>query len=266
MASASCRAVLRLCSGLPCAWRSSCDTFSLVLLSTPMDHPCHKCGHSVEDGKPFCLECGAPQIRVAMPESAVPAASNVSPNVAFNDRPVFTLEPPIIPAPLSVPVLSTGIEWRRALRVCAVAAFISIVAMLLRLMVPPLATLGAGCLAVILYQRRNPAQRINARSGAQLGAATGLLSSAVLAAFLAIFLAVLQSGGQVRQEMIEAMQQVVSRTHDSQAQAFLDLLNKPEGLAVKLMLGMVGVFVVSIAAGSLAGALTGAFISRRNRP
>ena len=232
-----------------------------------MDHPCYKCGHSVEDGKPFCLQCGAPQIRVAMPEAtAAPAAGNVSSNVPFNAPPVSPLEPPIIPAPLSVPALSSGIEWRRALRVCAIAALISIVVMLLRLMVPPLATLGAGCLAVILYHRRNPARRIDARSGAQLGAATGLLSSAVFAVFLAIFLVVLQSGGQVRQEMIEAMQQVVSRTHDSQAQALLDLLKKPEGLAAKLILGMVGVFLVSIAAGSLAGALTGAFISRRNRP
>jgi len=231
-----------------------------------MDHPCYKCGQSTEDGKPFCLQCGAPQIRVAMPEaSAANVAGNVLSNVSLNDPSVFPLEPPIIPAPLSVPTLSTGIEWRRALRTCAIAALISIVVTFLRLMVPPLATLAAGCLAVILYQRRNPTRRIDARSGAQLGAATGLLSSAVFAVFLAIFLAVLQFGGQARQEMIEALQQFVARSHDSQAQAILDLLNKPEGLAAKLMLGMVGVFLVSIAAGSLAGALTGAFFSRRNR-
>ena len=267
MAAAWGRAVLRVRSRPACACRWSCATFRLVLLLSRMDHSCYKCGHSVEDGKPFCLECGAPQIRVAVPEpAAATLAGNVLSNVSLKDPPVFPLEQPIIAAPLSVPVLSTGIEWRRALRVCAIAALISIVVMLLRLMVPPLATLGAGCLAVILYQRRNPTRRVDARSGAQLGAATGLLSSTVFAVFFAIFLLVLQSGGQARQEMIEAMQQVVSRTHDSQAQAFLDLLNQPEGLAAKLILAMVGVFVVSIAAGSLAGALTGAFISRRNRP
>jgi uncharacterized membrane protein YczE len=234
-----------------------------------MDHPCYKCGHSIEDGKPFCLQCGAPQIRVLMPEPAVPAvAGSVPSNVSFNDAPgndahVFPLDPPI-PAPLSRPTLS-GIVWPRALRACAIAALISIVVMLLRLMVPPLATLGAGCLAVILYRRRNPTCRVDARSGAQLGAATGLLSSAVFAVVLAIFLVVLQSGGQARQEMIEALRQVVARSHDSQAQAFLDLLSNPEDLAGKLILGMVGVFLISIAAGSIAGALTGAFLSRRNR-
>ncbi len=35
-----------------------------------MDHPCHKCGQSAEDGVPFCSHCGAPQIRVAMAEPA----------------------------------------------------------------------------------------------------------------------------------------------------------------------------------------------------
>jgi uncharacterized membrane protein YfcA len=118
-------------------------------------------------------------------------------------------------------------------------------------------------LAVILYRRRNP--RVTARSGAQLGALTSALSSAVFAIFFAIFLAVLQAGGQVRQQMIEALQQVASRSNDPQVQATLDLLVKPENVQ-KLILGMVGFVLISIAAGSIAGALTGAFLGRRNRP
>jgi hypothetical protein len=228
-----------------------------------MDHPCHKCGHSIEDGKPFCSQCGAPQIRVAVPEASAPPAGG---DVSAADLPVFSLDPPIVPGPLSARVLSTEIEWSRALRACAIAALISIVVMSLRLTVPPLATLGAGCLAVILYYRRNPTWRVNARSGAQIGAATGLLSAAVFAVLLAILLAVLQAGGQVRQEMIDALQQVASRSHDPQVQATLDLLRTPEGLADKLILSMVGFLLISVAAGSIAGALTGAFLGRRNRP
>jgi hypothetical protein len=234
-----------------------------------MDHSCYKCGQRIEDGRPFCLQCGAPQIRVAMPEAAaLPAAEDVALSVPTGSVPAGSVPAngvPILPPPLDTPALSSGIEWRRALRACAIAAAVSILVMTLRLMVPPLAMLAAGCLAVILYQRRNPLRRVDARSGAQLGAATGLLSAVVVSIFFAIFLLMLQSGGQVRQEMIAAVQQMVSRSHDSQAQAFLDLLNQPEGLATKLMIGMVGVFLVSIAAGSLAGALTGAFFSRRNR-
>jgi hypothetical protein len=223
-----------------------------------MNHPCYKCGQSTEEGRPFCLQCGAPQIRVAMPEpEAPPVAGNISSSAS---------DVPILPPPLGAPTLASGIAWPRAIRACVIAALVSIFVMTLRLMVPPLAMLAAGCLAVILYQRRNPAWGMDARRGAQLGAMTGLLSSAVFAIFFAIFLAVLQSGGQARQEMMETLQQFASRSHDPQAQAFLDLLNKPEGLVTKLILGMVGAFLVSIAAGSIAGALTGAFFSRRNRP
>jgi len=242
---------------------SSCVTFNLVLLQAPMDHPCHKCGHSIEDGKPFCSQCGAPQIRVALVE---PPTLPVAEAILAADSPVFSLDPATVPVPLSARVLSTGIEWSRALRACAIAALISIVVMSLRLTVPPLATLGAGCLAVILYYRRNPTWRVNARSGAQIGAATGLLSSAVFAVFLAILLAMLQAGGQVRQQMIDALQQVASRSHDPQVQATLDLLKTSEGLAEKLILSMVGFLLISVAAGSIAGALTGAFLGRKNRP
>jgi hypothetical protein len=231
-----------------------------------MDHLCYKCGQSIEDGKAFCLQCGAPQIRVAMPEIVTPAAAgSASSNDSLHDVPVFALDSPIVSEPLSAPVLSTGIEWRRALRVCAMAALISIVVMLLRLMVPPLATLGAGCLAVIFYQRRNPARRVDARSGAQLGAVTSLFSSAVFAIFSAILFAVLHAGGEIRQQLLDALQQVASRSNDPQMQATLEFLSKPEGLAGKLILGMVGFVLISVAAGSIGGVLTGAFFGRRNR-
>jgi hypothetical protein len=229
-----------------------------------MGHLCYKCGHDLEDGRPFCLECGAPQIRVAMPEP-VAVAGNVSSDV-LSAPPVFSLDPPRAPVPLSAAALSGGIDWPRALRVCAIAALISIVVMTLRLMVPLLATLGAGCLAVVFYRRRNPAWRGGARSGAQLGAVTALFSSGVLAIFSGIVFALLQAGGQTRQQLLDALQQVASRSNDAQMQAALDLLKQPEGLAAKLIIGMVGLFLVSVAAGSLAGALTGAFLGRRNRP
>jgi hypothetical protein len=229
-----------------------------------MDHPCYKCGQSTEDGKPFCLQCGAPQIRVTMPEpEALPAAGNVVSDVSAD---VSINDPLILAPPLSVAPISGGVEWPRAIRACAIAALVSILVMTLRLMVPPLAMLAAGCLAVILYQRRNPTRRVDARCGAQLGAVTALFCSGVLAIVSAIVLAVLQSSGEIRQQVIDALQQVASRSNDPQMQATLDLLKKPEGLAAKLILAMVGFLLISVAAGSLAGALTGAFISRRKRP
>jgi hypothetical protein len=228
-----------------------------------MDHPCHKCGNSVEDGKAFCSQCGAPQIRVPVPELSV---QTVTGSVSSSDPSVFPLDPPIVSGTLSPPALSTAIRWPTAFRACAIAALIAFLVTALRLMVPPLAVLGAGFLAVILYRRRNPTWSINAGSGAQLGAVSGLLFSGISAIFAALALALLQAGGQVRQAMLDALQQLAARSNDPQVQAALDLLKSQEGLASKLLSGMVVLVLVSIAAGCIAGAITGAFLSRKNRP
>lgn len=226
-----------------------------------MDHPCHKCGHSIEDGKAFCSQCGAPQIRVAVAEPAEPANAG---NVSASDLSPLSLDPRTISGALRAPAISTGIEWRRAFWFCAVAALFSVVAMSFRVIGPLLAVLGAGVLAVTLYYRRNPAPIASARSGAKIGAVTGLLSSGVSGLFFAIFVALLRAGGEAQKQMTEALQQFASRSSDPQIQATFDLLKTPEGLT-KLVWGMVGLFLISVAAGSVAGALTGAFLGRRKR-
>jgi len=224
-----------------------------------MDHSCHKCGHSTEDGKPFCSQCGAPQIRVAMPEPLVPAVAG---NVAPDDLPAFTLDPPLA-RPLVSPAALSGIDWPHALRSCAVAALISALVMSLGLMVPLLAGLGAGVLGVTLYRRRISLAKVTARSGAQLGAVSGVFFFGISTIFQTLAIALLHNGGQVRQKMLEALQQAASRTADPQVQAALDRLKTPEGMVAMMILGMVFLFVLSIAAGSIAGALTGAFLNRK---
>ncbi len=225
-----------------------------------MDHPCHKCGHSIEDGKAFCAQCGAPQIRVATPEPAVPLGTE---SVSSSSPPVFSMDPPSA-SPLRTPTLRSGVAWSPGIRACAMASLISIAVMSFRLIAPLLALSGAGILAVTFYYRRNSGPRLNARTGAQLGAATGLISSGISAVFFAIFMAVMQAGGEIRQEMMDRLQQLASRSNDPQVQATLDLLKTPEGMA-KLILGIVGFFLMSIAASSIAGALTGVILGRRNR-
>jgi hypothetical protein len=227
-----------------------------------MDHSCYKCGHSVDDGKPFCAECGAPQIRVAIPEVLASAgAGNISPD----KLPDFSLDSSSVSEPLNLAALSGRVDRRRALRAAAIAAAISIVVMSLRLVFPLLAALGAGCLAVVLYYRRDPARLLTTRVAAQVGAATGLLISAVTGVCFAVVMAVLRSGGALRDEVIERLQEAATRSNDPQMQAALDILKTPDGLA-KFVVAMIGFVLFAIAASCLAGALTGAFLSRRKRP
>jgi len=227
-----------------------------------MDHACNKCGHSVADGRPFCLQCGAPQIRVAMPEAAAPAVAGT---VLSPPLPIFSSDPSSVPLP-HAPSLSAEIEWLTATRVCAVAALIAALVMTLGLVIPLVAVLGAGSLAVTLYRQRNPAWTVNARSGAKLGAVCGILFFGAAAVFETVAVRLLHTGGQVRQKVLDALQQAASRSSDPQVQAAFDQLKTPQGIALMLVFGMVFLFLLSIAAGSLAGALTGSFLGRRNRP
>jgi ABC-type multidrug transport system fused ATPase/permease subunit len=227
-----------------------------------MDHPCHKCGHSIEDGKAFCSQCSAPQIRVATAEDAMPVDGGT---LSSGSLPDFSKGLANTKELLHPPTLRYGIAWSLGIRVCAVAALIAIALMSFRLMPPLLALFGSGIVAVTFYNRRNPGPKLNARSGAQLGAAAGLIFSAISAVFFAIFVAVYQAGGDIRRDLLDQLQQFASRSNDPQVQATLDLIKTPDGIS-RIIAGMLGFFVVSIVAASIAGALTGFFFARRDRP
>jgi hypothetical protein len=135
-----------------------------------MDHPCYKCGHSVEDGKPFCSQCGAPQIRVLLPE-AVPQRYG---NVSSNDLPIFPRR-----------ACNSGCSERfrafhrdrlaegsAVLRCCRTDLRSGDVS---RPDGSAVGRIGRRISGGQSYRYRNPAWRVNARSGAQLGAVTGVL-------------------------------------------------------------------------------------------
>jgi len=65
--------------------------------------------------------------------------------------------------------------------------------------------------------------------------------------------------------MMEALQQAATRTNDPQVQAAVEQFKTPQGIALMLVLGAIVLFLVSIAAGSLAGALSGAILGRKRR-
>jgi hypothetical protein len=93
-----------------------------------------------------------------------------------------------------------------------------------------------------------------------------MLFFGIAAVFETLAVAVFNAGGELRQKMLDALQQAATRSSDPQVQAAFDQLKSPEGIALMLVFGMIMLFIVSIAAGSLAGALTGAFLGRRKRP
>lgn len=221
-----------------------------------MEHSCHKCGQAVEDGVPYCAQCGAPQIRVTIPEP--PAAS--PPFSEEVSSPVITG----LPSPrvnLGIPM---SIRWSQALRPCALAALIAAVTISLGLALP-VGVLGAGLLAVALYRYRIPGTVIKATAGAQLGAISGILCFGISAIFLAVAAAVSDLGPKLRQQMLEGIQKAAARSSDPQWQAAVERFQTPEGLAVLLVFSLVVFFLLFIVLGSIGGALGGVFFSRRDR-
>jgi len=218
-----------------------------------MEQPCYKCGQMVDEGRVFCPHCRAPQIRVVL---AGPAAAMAA------TSPVQQGE---LPASETVPVIAVPMRWDQAAQPCAVAAFIAAVGMALQLIVPVIAAVGAGFLAVALYRRRNPEIAIHARTGARLGAICGFFCSGMTAILAALRVAILHEGGKIRTVLLDALQQQAGRYSDPEFQATLDFFRSPTGLVLMLVFFFIAGMIILILLGMLGGALGGASLGRRDR-
>ncbi len=220
-----------------------------------MEQPCYKCGQVVEEGVPFCPHCGAPQIRVVIAEP--PAVLAVAADGAAGAT--------ALPASQTVPVLALPMQWSRAVKPCALAALISALAMVLKLMVPLIAVLGAGFLAVAFYRRSNPDIALRAGAGARLGALCGIFCSGMTAVLTALRVAILHEGEQIRNILLEGIRQTAARYPDPQFQASLDFMRSPAGL----MFMLAGVLFVGVllflVLGTFGGTLGGALLGRRDK-
>ncbi len=211
-----------------------------------MEYPCHRCGASVEEGTAFCPHCNAPQIRVATTEILQPGAQ------------VPTLE--------EIPHTATGatssIDWSRALAPAIWGALVAISLIVTRLAAFGIAMLAAGALAVVFYHRRNPSANLSSGAGARLGAVSGALGFGILTIVFAFGIAVLHTGAELRQKMLDAVQQAAARSSDPQAAQAVEFLKTPQGLVVAMILGLILTFVAFVFFAGLGG-VVGAVLLRR---
>lgn len=221
-----------------------------------MEQPCYKCGQTVEEGTPFCPHCSAPQIRVVItepaPMPAVLAAATASGSTA-------------LPASQTVPVLALPMQWSQALKPCALAALVAAVAMVLKLVAPLIAVVGAGFFAVAFYRRNRPGVVVPAGAGARIGALCGLFSSAMTAVLGALKVIVFHETGEIRRTMLDAIQQTGTRYSDPQFQPTLEFLRSPAGLVLMMVFLLIIGFLIFLLLGTLGGALAGAILGRSDR-
>jgi hypothetical protein len=221
-----------------------------------MEQSCYKCRQVVEEGIPFCPHCSAPQIRVVIADPALSPAFAAA---------AASQESTVLPASETVPMLALPMQWSQALRPCALAALVASVAMILKLVVPLIAVVGAGFFAVALYRRNNPGVLVRASAGARLGVLCGFLCSAVTAVLGALRVAALHEGEQIRRTMLELVQQNAPRYSDPQYQPALEFLRSPAGLVFMMVFLLLAAFLIFLILGALGGALGGAILGHRDR-
>jgi hypothetical protein len=206
----------------------------------------------VEEGRVFCPHCKAPQIRVivAEPVAAVSAAAAAQAQLTSSE---------------TVPVIAVPMSWSQAAQPCAIAALIAALGIVFQLIVPMIAAIGAGFLAVALYRRRNPEIALRARTGARLGAVCGFFCFGMTAILGALRVAILHEGGKIRTSLLGMIQQQAGRYSDPQSQAMFEFFQSPTGFLLLLVFMFILGLITLILLGTLGGALGGAGLSRRDR-
>jgi hypothetical protein len=222
-----------------------------------MEQPCYKCGHVIDEGRPFCPHCSAPQIRVVISEAAPAAASGVQ-AVAIPQAPAD------LRASDTVPVLAIPMHWSQAIRPCALAALVASLLMTLGLN-PFVAMLVVGFLSVVFYRQGRPGVSITAAAGLRLGALSGLLWFAVSSIFEAILVLALHKGPEIRQLMISMLDQAAARTTDPQALSIFARAKTPEGFEFLMIFGLIFGFLAAIVLAGIGGALGGTILGRKNK-
>lgn len=200
----------------------------------------------MDDGRPFCPQCRAPQIhvQVAIPDAGIaagldPAPDEFSPEIlkaGHSDRPR---------------VMDRGTAVRAAIKAGVLGVFIG--------MIPFLGIVLTGALAVYFYRRESGLILPSALSS-RLGGAAGVVSFAINALLITIRIFVFHA----QQEYIDAILKFAgafgANVADPDIQAGIHNLFTPSGLAITFFFGM----IFSIVLASVGGALASLFLRPRN--
>ena len=208
-----------------------------------MSSSCYRCGAPVEDQTTFCPSCGAPQIRVT-----VPAANANSPSTPpLPPGTPESVQPPAMPVSFG----ATGqIQWKAYRRL---AVPLSLLAGIIIAFLPPIGLLiffGSLTYCVNRYRREHHGP-LSTAQGARLGAFNGLISFVVSATLrTALYHA------ELRQQMIQQLQQRYAGNPDPQIQQFVHWVGTTQGFAMFMVFFLLFLFFIFLVVSSFAGALT----------
>ena len=221
-----------------------------------MEHACHKCGKAVEDGVPFCPQCGAPQIRVMTAVQPAPERASV----VLEGRPE---QPPSL---AGLQPAGASRAWRAANLAAGLGALAALLIAVLT-GVPQLAfflwMLGGGMLAVVIYYRRQQLGFMSAGMGARLGAMAGLMGFVIFGLLSLVQMLAMRGTGQLRAALEQALKASAAHSGNPEAQQMMQQFLTPEGMRLLLALGIVLMLVLFVALSSLGGAIAATIVGKR---
>jgi len=223
-----------------------------------MQEYCHRCGGELaarSGESPFCPQCGAPQLFLALENQSVETGGEPADGAASTGA-----VPP--PRPHQV-------EWKTAIRCAAVVAGIGSVLSLVATRVAMLSPLSflwvmsASLITLGLYQKRRPAAWMDVRVGARIGVVVGICLALGLGTAMAGWGLVarygLHSMGGFDAAMAARMQEAIRNSSTPVPAEMMGFINSPEFRAGTMLAAFAfvstGLLVLSTVGGAFAGLL-----------
>jgi hypothetical protein len=205
----------------------------------------------VEDGRPFCPNCRAPQIQVQVAGPAGEAAAETVANSLGVVSQIPNLRPPLT-APRGL--VDRPVATRAAFKAGVIGGFVGILLGVFGLV-------SAGILAVYFY-RRERGLIPGARIGSRLGGAAGVVSFAIDYVLTVVPVFVTHAQQAYIDKLLKVWQAVGFDPSVPDIQKSVQILFTPTGMALTFVCGMI--FAVALAAAS--GAVTALLSRPASRP
>ena len=127
--------------------------------------------------------------------------------------------------------------------------------------------LGAGALAVALYQRRTPGTLVTPGMGMKLGALAGVFAFVINAVVTTVSFVAFRSSSDFRRALQEQMEKQLANSSDPKAQEIMrqmfDWINTPQGMATFMVLILVVLAVMFVIFTAAGGALSASMFGKR---
>ena len=226
---------------------------------------CHRCGGELPEGSgesPFCPQCGAPQLSLALENQSVetggePAGAEAGAMDGAASTGALAAEGP------------RQVAWKTAIRcaaaVAAVGALLSVVAIRVDVLSPVsfLWIMSASLITLGFYQRRRPAAWMDVRVGAHIGVVVGVCLALEVGTALAGAGLVARFGlhamGSFDAQMAAQWQKAIQQSSTPVPAAMMGIVGSPEFRGGMMLAGFAflaaGLVVLSTLFGAFGGLL-----------